>query len=319
MHKSNRILAWALCAVLGPVFLIADPGAISATAQTGSAAKAQPATTAPISDQELAATQDQLIQLLRMSPTLTTVVARDPSLLADQEYVNRNNPQLAQFLVQHPEIPRNPEYYLFTHLDPRAGRRDQALERAVWPDLSSQRREDSAGERAIGPILSAAAFACFLVALVWLIRLFLENRRWSRIFKLQSEVHGRLIEKFSSTQELASYMGTEAGRRFLEAAPIPVGLESEQRMPNAVARVLWPLQIGVVLALLGVGLLFLRTAGPDMNIPMLITGTVVLMPGIGFILSAGITWVLAGRLGLIPEGPSAANGPDSTARSQDRP
>jgi hypothetical protein len=67
------------------------------------------------------------------------------------------------------------------------------------------------------------------------------------------------------------------------------------------------LQIGVVLVLLGVGLLFLRNAGPDMRIPMLITGTVVLMPGIGFILSAGITWVLAGRLGLIPESPSTVN------------
>ena len=92
-------------------------------------------------------------------------------------------------------------------------------------------------------------------------------------------------------------MGTEAGRRFLEAAPIPVGFEPEQRMPNAVARVLWPLQIGVVMVLLGVGLLFLRNPGSDMHIPMLVLGTVVLMPGIGFILSAGITWVLAGRLG----------------------
>ena len=152
------------------------------------------------------------------------------------------------------------------------------------------------------------AFACFLAALVWLIRQFLENRRWSRIFKLQSEVHGRLIEKFGSTQEIASYMGTEAGKRFLEAAPIPLGFEPEQRMPNAVARVLWPLQIGVVLVLLGVGLLFLRSAGPDMNIPMLVFGTVVLMPGIGFILSAGITWVLAGRLGLLSES-SPSSGP----------
>ena len=57
--------------------------------------------------------------------------------------------------------------------------------------------------------------------MVWIIRQFIENRRWSRIFKLQSEVHGRLIERFSSNQELALYMGTEAGKRFLEAAPIP--------------------------------------------------------------------------------------------------
>ena len=34
---------------------------------------------------------------------------------------------------------------------------------------------------------------------------------------------------------------------------------------------------------------------------MLVFGTVVLMPGIGFIISAGITWVLAARLGLMPD------------------
>ena len=309
MHKRNQILAWAFCAIAGPVFLVAGRGAISATAQTGPAAKTQPVTAAPISDQELAATQEQLMQMLRTSPTLTQVVARDPSLLSDQEYVSRNNPQLAQFLVAHPEVARNPEYYLFTHLESKGGRRDQALERAIWPEMSQPQYESTNAERIMEPLSALAAFACFLGALVWVIRQIIENRRWARIFKLQSEVHGRLIEKFSSTQEIAAYMGTEAGRRFLEAAPIPVGIEPEQRMPNAVARVLWPLQIGVVLVLLGVGLLFLRHAGPDMDVPMLVLGTVVLMPGIGFILSAGITWVLAGRLGLIPDNPSAANGP----------
>ena len=33
----------------------------------------------------------------------------------------------------------------------------------------------------------------------------------------------------------------------------------------------------------------------------LVLGVVILMPGIGFILSAGITWMLAERLGLMPE------------------
>jgi hypothetical protein len=41
------------------------------------------------------------------------------------------------------------------------------------------------------------------------------------------------------------------------------------------------------------------------------------MPGIGFILSAGITWVLAGRLGMIPESVSAAE-LMATAKHQDR-
>jgi hypothetical protein len=46
--------------------------------------------------------------------------------------------------------------------------------------------------------------------------------------------------------------------------------------------------------------MLLRHAGPDLDEPMLIFGTVALMPGIGFILSAGITWLLAARLGLMP-------------------
>jgi hypothetical protein len=144
------------------------------------------------------------------------------------------------------------------------------------------------------------AFACFLVAAIWGVRVFVENRRWSRIFKLQSDVHGRLIDKFSSSQEIASYMQTEAGRRFLEAAPIPLHADTSQRVPNAVARVLTPIQIGVVLILLGAGFFMLRGAGPDYETPMRVLGVLTLMPGVGFIISAGITWVLASRLGLMP-------------------
>ena len=272
---------------------------------------------APISDKDLADVQDQLIKLLRMSPTLTTVVAHDPSLLSNQEYVSRNNPQLAQFLAAHPEIARNPEFYLFTNVT-GPGQRSEALERAVWPDKAESYHVDTATERIANEMPPILGFGAFLVALIWMIRAFLENRRWGRIFKMQSEVHNRLIDKFSSNQELALYMGTEAGKRFLEAAPIPVGFEPEQRVPNAVARVLTPLQIGVVLVLLGAGLFMLRNVSPEMHIPMLVWGTIAIMPGLGFIISAAITWFLAGRLGLIPDAPSATGRIDPPLGSQDR-
>jgi hypothetical protein len=315
MPKHAPILPWflrslAICAVLSAaVALTQTPAAPArAAAPTRPTAAAQaPVETAAVSDRDLAATQEELIKLLRLSPTLTTVVARDPSLLANQDYVSRNNPQLAQFLATHPEIARNPDFYLFTHVHRDDGGPDEALERAVWPALVPRNDSWSAND-VIGPIAALLAFACFLTALVWLSRQFLENRRWGRIFKLQSEVHGRLIDKFGSNQELAGYMGTEAGKRFLEAAPIPVGFESDQRMPNAIARVLTPLQIGVVLVLLGVGFFLLRNVRIEMHDPMLVLGTITLMPGLGFIISAGITWVLAGRLGMIPEGPGAGNG-----------
>jgi hypothetical protein len=54
--------------------------------------------------------------------------------------------------------------------------------------------------------------------------------------------------------------------------------------------------------LLGIGFYMLRNVRPEMHEPMLVLGTIALMPGLGFIISAGITWFLAGRLGLIPEG-----------------
>jgi hypothetical protein len=294
-----------LCAVISAAQTSPAPARPAAPVRPAAAAQA-PVAASPISDRDLAATQKELIRLLRLSPTLTTVVAHDPSLLANQDYVSRNNPQLAAFLAANPEIARNPEFYLFTHAHPEDGEPDQALERAVWPELVPRNDSWSAND-VIGPIAAVAAFACFLWALVWFVRQFLENRRWGRIFKLQSEVHGRLIDKFSSNQELAGYMGTEAGRRFLEAAPIPVGFEPEQRMPNAVARVLAPLQIGIVLVLLGAGFFLLRHVRTEMYEPMLVLGTVALMPGLGFIISAAITWILAGRLGLIPESPEVGS------------
>jgi len=283
---------------------LALPQALAAAQQAHPSAQvhAQPAdATGPaLSDKDVAATQRQLIELLRLSPTLTTVVSHDPSLLADQEYVSRNNPQLAAFLTAHPEVARNPDFYLFTRMKPGDGSPDEALERAVWPEVYRMQPQHSGFDNLLSDMAPVFGISVFMAAVLWGLRIFVENRRWSRIFKLQSEVHGRLIDKFSTSQELAAYMETEAGKRFLEAAPIPVNLDSGQRVPNAVARVLTPIQIGTVLVLLGIGFFLLRHASPDFETPMLVLGVVALMPGIGFILSAGVTWVLASRLGLMP-------------------
>jgi hypothetical protein len=335
MHNRCRIMPWILRFIAAPALLFAT----LAAAQTRPAAPIHtPALTAPAqTDKELADTQDQLIKLLRLSPTLTTVVASDPSLLSNRDYVNRNNPQLANYLASHPEIVRNPEFYLFTRMDPRDRRRDQALERRVWPELvqandsgqrnsmnevqqkaNDERQKAADFRQAIDKIVPMVLFLCILTALIWLTRAFLQNRRWNRIFKMQSEMQTKLIEKFGSSQELLAYLETEAGKRFLEAAPLPNDSVVPQRVPNAAARVLTMLQAGIVLTLLGAGLFILRFGSPEMGTPMLVLGTVVLMPGLGFIISAGIAWSLASRLGLTPEPPAAANKPDQPFESQER-
>jgi len=261
--------------------------------------------------------QEELIRLLRISPVLTSVVERDPSLLGNAEYVNHSNPELGKFLDAHPEIAKNPDFYLFSGLPGHGAQRVQTLERKVWPENGGGTPEDSAYHFLEQGVMPVAAFFGFLGAAVWLIQVLLANRRWQRIFKLQTEVHTKLIDRFGSSQELIQYMESESGKKFLEAAPIPLNFEGDQKVPSVIGRVLMPLQIGAVMTLLGAGLLFVRHSfGRGMDSVLLLVGIVVLMPGLGFILSAGITWVLAGRLGLMP--PDAGREGESHAISDNR-
>src|SRR6202035_5789214 len=180
------------------------------------------------------------------------------------------------------------------------GRRNEKLMRKTWMDQIRDQQEDHGSLLIVRQIGPPFMLLLFLGALIWLIRILLENRRWGRIFTMQTNVHGKLIDRFGNNEELLSYMNTEAGKRFLEAAPIPIGFEPDRRVPAALSRVLVPLQIGVVLTLLGIGLLVLRHSLREISSPLLVFGIVMLMPGVGFIISAGITWILAARLGLMP-------------------
>ena len=150
-------------------------------------------------------------------------------------------------------------------------------------------------------LMGTLAFVGVVGTLLWLIRILLENRRWSRVFRLQSEVHAKLIDRFANNQELLHYMETEPGKRFLEAAPIPIAVDRNQPLPGGLARVLGPLQLGIVLTLLGIGLLILQHSLPEMADGLLVFGMVALMPGLGFIISAIITWRISERLGLMPQ------------------
>jgi hypothetical protein len=294
MHKQRRYMIILLSTAFLALFTAMS------TAQAPRPGQPAPAANDPqTSEKDLAALQDQLLQELRVSPTLAEVIARDPSLLSNAEYVNRNNPELGKFLQTHPEIAKNPDFYLFNNLHGEQEQPSETLERKLWPQMS---RQESSGidSELVHDGIPFLVFLCMLGALLWLTHVLLENRRWNRIFKLQTDVHGRLIERFGTSQEVLTYMGTDAGKRFLEATPIAVGFERSQPVPSPVARVLTPLQIGIVMALLGVGLLSLRHSIPDGSVALLVIGMVVLMPGLGFIISAGITWGLARHLGLMP-------------------
>ena len=119
----------------------------------------------------------------------------DPTLLADQEYVNRSNPQLAQFLTQHPEVTRNPDFYLFANFPTQRGRYVGSLHRRIGDSRNDQRNDDADSRRRfLLNLTQVPAFLAVVAMLVWLVRLLLENRRWARVFRMQSEVHSKLLD-----------------------------------------------------------------------------------------------------------------------------
>lgn len=136
---------------------------------------------------------------------------------------------------------------------------------------------------------------------VFVLRMGLENRRWNRALQFQTDVRSKLLDKFSASQELLAFMSTDAGRRFLESNPAASGRELESQTNIPFNRVLFPLQLGVVLTMVGAGLLYVRDGiQSGWQTPIMVYGTVILMLGIGFIISAVTAYWLARRLDLLP-------------------
>jgi hypothetical protein len=135
-------------------------------------------------------------------------------------------------------------------------------------------------------------FMSFVVLIAWFI--WLDARRRREAAKAQAELQHRLLDKFSSPQEVGEFLQTEGGRRFLQ------GLTADRK--HAGRRILLALQTGTVTTLLGLttiglGLLYpVRGAEPH---PAIIMGALVLSLGAGFLLSAGISYRLSKAWGLL--------------------
>ena len=69
------------------------------------------------------------------------------------------------------------------------------------------------------------------------------SRRWNKLSKVQYEVHSKLLDRFTSNEDLLAYMQTPAGRRFLESAPIRCPT-SRDRCGAPFSRILWSVQAG---------------------------------------------------------------------------
>jgi hypothetical protein len=245
------------------------------------------------------ATRQELMEILeKHPPSVGRVLKLDPSLMRNENYL-ANYPELRDFFAQHPEIPQNTPYYLE---QVRVGFNDDSMR-------PRNERMEMVGA-ILGGLAALTAAAIVLSTLVWLIRTTLEQRRWSRLSKIQAEVHSKLMDRFSSNDELLTYVQTPSGRRFLESGPSPLQ-ETTPQMGAPIARILWSLQLGAVLGVGGLGMLLLSgNTVPEAGEFFFIAGCIAGALGAGFLVSALAAYVLSSKLGLL-ERPSRAAAHDN--------
>jgi hypothetical protein len=282
MRFQKLIRAGALA--VGTVAVLASSGWAQTSRADAAGAVSQPNITVEQPDAQR--TKDELSQLLdHYPPSLRAVLALDPGLLGNQSYL-APYPALSSFLNAHPEIVRNPGFYIN-----RSGIQPTLEDHAaqvvnLWRDLLN----------GLGVFLG---FGMAIGLIVWLIRTLVDYRRWNRLTKVQTEVHSKLLDRFTANDDLLAYIQSPAGAKFLESSPIT--LDPGPRSVGApLGRILWSVQAGLVVIAAGIGLQVVSTrVSDDASQPLHALGVLGIALGIGFVISAIISFLISRRLGLI--------------------
>jgi hypothetical protein len=244
--------------------------------------------------------------LQQYPPSLREVLRLDPSLLGNPAYLEPY-PALAEFLSQHDDIAHNPGFFFPDYREFRGDRND--------PKLMTIRTV----EESLAGLAVLIGFLTVVGTIAWLLRTVIEHRRWLRVSKIHTDTHTKLLDRLTSNEDLLAYMQSSAGRRFLEAAPLPLGA-GPRSLAAPVGRILWSVQAGCVIAFAGAGLMYASSrfaanaTFADIELPFLVMGVTAVAIGAGFVASAVIAYVLSRRLGLLAS-PAGSSGNDLETES----
>lgn len=238
-------------------------------------------------------TRQEFVEILgKYPPAVRGVLSLDPALLNNKEYLEPY-PALGAFLSSHPEVMRNPAFYVG----------------AMGRDFRFSGTGDGEGRSRLDRLLNDlgifAGFGMAIGLLTWLVRTLIDYRRWHRLATVQTNVHTKLLDRFTSNEDLLNYMQSPSGAKFLESSPI--SLDPGPRSIGApFSRILWSVQAGFVLIAAGIGFRF-AASGLDESAmqPMQVLGTLGIALGVGFVGSAAVSYVLSRRMGLLEPKPEA--------------
>lgn len=266
-----------------------EPASEAAAAPATDEAGEAPATGTAVREPNDEAAVRALDRVLSTHPReVRQVVGLDPSLLTNQEYLSRY-PELAAVVAEYPQLSRNPRIFLS-----RAGYHG-----------NQPPRQASAGEAVAEMIAIMGTVLIITFGVIWLIRTVIEQRRWSRLARVQTEVHTKLLDRFSQSEDLLRYIQSPAGSRFLESAPIQVSTEPRGALVSSGTTMLWSLQIGIIIAAGSLGIVLMSWAFGEGATDAMALGVIGLFIGIGFAASGIVSSILSKKFGLLPSEPAS--------------
>jgi hypothetical protein len=127
----------------------------------------------------------------------------------------------------------------------------------------------------------------------------LVNMRMRRLqLKAVSEFNIKLLDRIGSIKDFNDFMQTDGGARFMNS--LTAASTVPQQVTAPANRIMFAAQVGIVLASVGVGFLLLQAmlAGQGAY-GFTVIGAIALSIGLGFLISAGASYWLATRLGVL--------------------
>src|SRR5215203_2508238 len=224
-------------------------------------------------------------------PALRTVLQADPSLMQRLDYL-APYPRVAEFLKQHPEVIRDPQYFVGT-ADAWWNNRERTPAEQAYDTLESM----------LTGLAVFTGIMTVLFVLATLVRQAINHRRWTRQSKVQTEVHTKILDRLQSNDELLAYIQTPAGQRFLQSGPSPMAEPEPRTLSAPFGRIFWSVQVGVVLLALGIGFWFVQRSVMAEIAPVFSSmGVIAAALGIGAICSGVVSYLLSVRFGLLKPG-----------------
>jgi hypothetical protein len=277
---SSRVPALALTLLVG---VSAPAIVLAAQARPAPGAQAESPAAAAAPEENARDTRERLRVLLdEYPPSVGQVLRLDPSLLHRPDYL-ATYPKLAAFFAQHPEVVHNPAFFLGDTGYLIADRRSGVL---------------NVVKGVLAGMAGLIVFSTVVGLVVWVIRSVINYRSWLRATKIQTDAHTKIFDRLSSNEELLAYVQSPAGQRFLTSTSMTVDV-LPRSIGAPVARILWSMQAGVVVALAGVGLWVAKGSVVEEVAQLLHVIAVLAMAiGVGFIVSAVLAYALSHRLGL---------------------